>query len=199
MLVESAPMDETGLCDIFCVLWCFPCWGSLFLCSGWWNWISSLWRAGQCPVLGFGVSIGSVWLWAVFLALTVLDMSISTATSKWPSQHIFTASSPKLVTGIFASCFCFLVPPFTAGQILLDRGLCRSFLDSLTVSSVHGYVCGLLSAPWACPLCCRAYVLLFQLTRPNISYISFYLRIQLMKWKSPIIETILECEYTRLK
>ena len=38
------------------VLWCFPGWGSLCLCSGWSNWISSRWRATQCPVVGFEVS-----------------------------------------------------------------------------------------------------------------------------------------------
>ena len=42
--------------------------------------------AMQCPVVGFGVSVGSVCLWAVLLALAVLDASISTAASKWLSQ-----------------------------------------------------------------------------------------------------------------
>ena len=47
------------------------------------------------------MSVGSVCLWAVLLALAVLHISISTAVSK-PSQHIFTAASPILVPGIFA-------------------------------------------------------------------------------------------------
>ena len=49
------------------------------------------------------MSMGSVCLWAVLLALAMLDMSISTATSKWPSQHVFTAASPLLLSGIIAS------------------------------------------------------------------------------------------------
>ena len=55
-------------CEEGCVsvLWCFPGRGSLCLCSGWWNWLLSLWRAVQCPVVGFGVSLGSVCLWSVF-------------------------------------------------------------------------------------------------------------------------------------
>ena len=56
-----------------------------------------------CPVVHFGVSMGSVCLWAVRLALAFLDMSISAAMSKWPSQHIFMVTSPLLVPGIFAS------------------------------------------------------------------------------------------------
>ena len=32
--------------------------GNLCLCPGGWSWISSLWSAVQCPVVGFGVSIG---------------------------------------------------------------------------------------------------------------------------------------------
>ena len=198
MLVESAPMDETGLCDVFCVLWCFPGWGSLWLCCGWWSWISSLWRAGEGPVVGVGESMGSVCLWAVLLALKVLDMSISTATSKWPSAYFHRCQS-KTCPWNLSWCFWSLAPPFTAGQILLGKGLCGSFLDPLTVAPAHGVVCGLLSAPGACPLCCRAWVHLSQLTRPSASYVSFYFRIQLIKWKSPLIETILEYEHTRLK
>ena len=59
----------------------------------------------------------------------------------------FHCCQPKTCPWNPCRCFCSLVPPFTAGQILLGRGLCGYFLDSLTVSSVHGYVCGLLSAP----------------------------------------------------
>ena len=84
------------------VLWCFPGWGSLCLCSGWWSWISSVWRAVACPVVGLGVSVGFVCLWAVLLALAMLDTSISSVTSKWTSRHIFTATSPLPVPGIIA-------------------------------------------------------------------------------------------------
>ena len=56
------------------ILWWFPGCGDLCLCSGWWSWISSLWRAVQCIIVGFGVSMNSVWLWTVLLALAVLDM-----------------------------------------------------------------------------------------------------------------------------
>ena len=56
-----------------------------------------------CPVVRFGVSMGSVCLWSTLLALAFLDMSISAAKSKWPSQHTFTATSPLLVPGIFGS------------------------------------------------------------------------------------------------
>ena len=56
----------------------------------------------KCPVVGFGLSMGSVCLWAVIMALIVLDKFISTATLQWRSQHIFTATSPLLVPEIIA-------------------------------------------------------------------------------------------------
>jgi len=43
--------------------------GSLCLCSGGWNWMSSLWSAVKCPVVSFGVSMGSAWLWAAHLLM----------------------------------------------------------------------------------------------------------------------------------
>ena len=84
------------------VLWFFFGWGNLCLYSGWWSWILSLLRAVQCAVIGFGVSMGSPYLWGVLLALAVLDLSISAAAWKWLSQHIFTAASTLLVPGIIA-------------------------------------------------------------------------------------------------
>ena len=80
-------------------------------------------------------------------------------------------------------CFCSLVPPCTAGQNLLGRGLCGSFLFSpilpstlwrllwASVSppsppSVLQGLCSLVLAPQAYPLCHRAYVHLFRLTAP---------------------------------
>ena len=189
------PHGETGLCDVFCVLWCFPGWGSLCPCCSWWSWISPLWRAGESPVVGVGESMGSACLWAVLLALKVLDMSISTPTSKWPSAY-FHCHQPKTCPWNLSWCFWSPAPPFTAGQTLLGKGLCGSFLDPLTVAPLTG---SFLSAPRACPLCCKACVHLSQLTRPSASNVSFYFRIQLMKWKSPLTETILEYEHTRLK
>ena len=58
------------------------------------------------------MSMGSVRLRVVLLVLVVLDTSISAAASKWPSQHIFTAASPSLVSGIVAGAS---VLPGTAG------------------------------------------------------------------------------------
>ena len=43
--------------------------GSLCLCSGGWNWMSSLWSAVKCPVVSFGVSVGLAWLWAACLLM----------------------------------------------------------------------------------------------------------------------------------
>ena len=43
--------------------------GSLCLCSGGWNWMSSLWSAMKCPVVSFGVSMGLAWLWAAHLLM----------------------------------------------------------------------------------------------------------------------------------
>ena len=43
------------------------------MCSGGWNWISSLWSAGKCLVVSFGVSMGLALLWsACLLMLRVL-------------------------------------------------------------------------------------------------------------------------------
>ena len=35
----------------------FPGYGSLYQCSGLWNWISSLWSAMECPVMSFEMSL----------------------------------------------------------------------------------------------------------------------------------------------
>ena len=48
------------------------------------------------------MSMGSVWLWAVLLAFSVLGKSISIAASKWLFQHNCKAVSPLLVPGIIA-------------------------------------------------------------------------------------------------
>ena len=92
------------------VLLYFPGWGCLCLCSGWWSWISSLWRVVRCPIVGFGVSMGSLCLWAVLLALAVLDMSISATVSNWPSQHSFTAELEDFFTYLNYTCY-WLCPP----------------------------------------------------------------------------------------
>ena len=48
------------------------------------------------------MSVGSVCLWAVILAFTVLGKSISAAASKWLSQDNCSATSSLLVPGIIA-------------------------------------------------------------------------------------------------
>ena len=57
----------------------------------------------QCPVVGFGVSVGSVCLWAVILVFMLLGKSISVAALKWLSQDNCSAISSLLVPGIIAS------------------------------------------------------------------------------------------------
>ena len=106
-ILKVIVLFDCGVCPCgwgwISVLWCFPCWGSLCLCSGCWSWTSYLWRAVQCSVIGFGeFSMGSGCLWAVLLAFVVLAASIYRAASKWPSQHICSANSPLLVLGIIA-------------------------------------------------------------------------------------------------
>ena len=78
----------------------------------------------------FEVPMGSACLWTVPLALAVLDASISTATSKWLSQHICTAAHPLLGPGITAGAS---VPQ--SCPALLGRGFCSSFLGSSAVPS----------------------------------------------------------------
>ena len=53
------------------------------LSSGWLS-CSRLWRAVQCSVVGLRMLMGSLCLWAVLLALAVLDTSISVATFNPP-------------------------------------------------------------------------------------------------------------------
>ena len=47
----------------------FPGWGSLCLCSGGWSWSSSLRSALKCPIVSFGVPMGSAWLWEAHLLM----------------------------------------------------------------------------------------------------------------------------------
>ena len=68
-------------------------------------------------IVSFGVSMGSVCLWAVLLALAVLDMSISAAASKWPSQSIFTAVSPLLVPEVFTGASVPLLHPTLPAEV----------------------------------------------------------------------------------
>jgi len=146
------------------VLWCFPGWGSLCYCYSWWSWISPLWSAVQCPVVGFGVSVHSVCLWAVVLAFMVLGTCISADALKW-LQHICSVTSPLLVPGIMKWCFCSPVLPCGAGWSLLGRCLCGCFLVPstsrwlvwaslwpLSLPSVSRGLCALVLAPQACPL-----------------------------------------------
>ena len=55
-------------------------------------------KGSTVPSSRFG---GSVCLWAVLLALAVLDTSVFSAVSKWSYQHIFTPANPLIVSGIF--------------------------------------------------------------------------------------------------
>ena len=162
------------------VLWCFPGWGSLCLCSGWWSWISSLWRAVQCPV----VSMGPVCVWAVLLALAVLDTSISTAASKWPSQHISIVANPRLVSGIIAMLL-FSCPALHCWPKLAGQGFVWifSWLPNCALCVVETSVgfpqppelipcvvglCTLVSASWSQPLHHRAWVRLSQLPMSSL-------------------------------
>ena len=62
-----------------------------------------VWRAAVHGVAKSQTRLGSVRFGAVLLALAVLDTPIFIVMLKWPSQYIFTASSPLLVPGIFAT------------------------------------------------------------------------------------------------
>ena len=144
MVVESAP--GWGWVS---VLWCFPGWGSLYLCSGWPNWISSLWRAAQCPVVGLGGVYG-------------FSISLGSPSDFCSVRHIYFCSLIKLAHSAYlhcrqpttcpwnlCQCFCPLVLPWTADWSLLGRGLRGSFPVSLILPSS---LCGLPSAPWSWPL-----------------------------------------------
>ena len=109
-----------------------------------------------------------VCLWAVFLALAVLSMSISAATWKWPSQHTYPyCHQPPTCPCTLCQCFRSLTLPCTAGWSLLIKDLCGSFLGYQPCPQHHRDIYGLPSAPWAHPLCCRACVHLFQLSRSS--------------------------------
>ena len=62
-----------------------------------------VWRAAVHGVAKSQTRLGSVRFGAVLLALAVLDTPIFIVMLKWPSQYIFTASSPLLVPRIFAT------------------------------------------------------------------------------------------------
>ena len=47
----------------------FPGQGILHLCSGGWSWIFSVCSVMKCPVVGFGVSMGLLWLWTACLLM----------------------------------------------------------------------------------------------------------------------------------
>lgn len=111
--------------------------------------------------------MGPVCVWAALLALAVLDTSISTAASKWPSQHISTVASPQLSPGSLL-CFCSPVPPCTASQSLLGRGLCGFFLGSPTVPSVSWRLLWASLSPRNSPPVLWAHVRLSQLHSPSL-------------------------------
>ena len=65
LIVDSAPCGWSWTSDLSR----FPGWGNLCLCSGGWSWISPLWSTIKCPVVGFWVSLGFVWLWEAHLLM----------------------------------------------------------------------------------------------------------------------------------
>ena len=103
--------------------------------------------------------MGSECFWAVLLAFTVLDTSISTDTWKWLSQHIFTAVSPLLVPGIIAGASV----PWSLPALLTEAwqvGACVDVFSGPWSFLLHcGDLCVPLSAPRAFPLHPVVYVL----------------------------------------
>ena len=80
--VFGVPFLQTGSSWFLLIIESVPCeggWtngllrfsgsGSLCLCSGVWNWISSFWSATQCTIVSFWVSMGLAWLWAAHLLM----------------------------------------------------------------------------------------------------------------------------------
>ena len=170
--MESAPIDGVGLmsCDVFLVVGACAC---VLLVDG----AEPRLSEGQCSerYSVWGVSVGSVYLWTILLALSVSDTSISTAVSKWPSQDNFTVTSPLLVLGIFAgasvswSCLGLQTKACQVGacmdlSLLPDPSLCitemcMGFPQSPEVALyVTGLVCicllGLLDSPSMLQILC---------------------------------------------
>jgi len=102
-------------------------------------------------------------LWADLLALAILDMSLSAAATKWPSQHIFTTISPLLVPGIFPGVSVpWYLPELKAEPCYLEA--CVDLFLAPQPGSLHGRdLCGPPSASWAHPLFHGAWVYLSQL------------------------------------
>ena len=84
------------------------------------------------------------------------------ALSAYPYCH-----QPPTCPCTLCQCFHSLTLPCTAGWSLLSQDLCGSFLGYQPCPQHHRDFYGLPSAPWAHPLCCRACVHLFQLTRSS--------------------------------
>ena len=95
-----------------------------------------------------------VCVWAVLLALAVLDTSISTAASKWPSQHISTVANPRLVSGIIAMLL-FSCPTLHCWPKLAGQGFVWifSWLPNCALCVVETSV-GFPQPPELTPLCC---------------------------------------------
>jgi len=86
----------------------------------------------QCSVVGFGVSVDSVCLWAV-LIFAVLRESIFTAASKWPSQRNCRAARPAPCLSLRSlRVLLFPCPACAAGRNLLGRCLYGSFCIAMT-------------------------------------------------------------------
>ena len=97
--------------------------------------------------------MGSVCLWAVLRALAVLDLSISAATSEWPSQHPFIASSALLDPGIISGASV-AGPAFHCWPKLARQGLVWlfSWLPACALCTAEPCV-GFPQPPRALPLC----------------------------------------------
>ena len=129
----------------------------------------------QWPVVGLGLSMGSVHLWGVLLALAMLDTSISAASSKWPFQHNLTATSliqslesllVLLLTGPALHCKPKLARQGLVWQLpsptLCVVETCVGFPQPLSSPTIFQGLCALVSAHWAHLLCHRVCVYLPQ-------------------------------------
>ena len=134
----------------------------------------------QWPVVGLGLSMGSVHLWGVLLALAMLDTSISAASSKWPFQHNLTATSLvqslESLLVLLLTALAFHCKPKLARQGLVwqlpsptlcvvetcvgfpqapelshyTSGFVCSCFSSLGPPSMSQGLCVLASVPWIC-------------------------------------------------
>ena len=139
--------------------------GSWCLSSGWWNWISSFWRAVQGPVVGFGGVYGFSMSLGSPLALAVLDMSISAAASEALAAYLH-CHLPLLVPGITTGAPV-TRPAFHCWPKLARQGLVWVFSWPPGRTLCVAETCvGFPQPPRALPLCRGVCVHLFHLNCP---------------------------------